>query len=59
MSVDQVRRKWAYEAAHPEVSIQAGRDGAGRIIFIADPPGRERIQADELGEVLDELERGS
>ena len=59
MDVDQVARKWRYEAAHPEVNIQAGRDGAGRIIFTADAPGRERIQADELGEVLDELERDS
>ena len=54
-----MKRKWRYEAAHPDVSIQAGRDNAGRIVFVADRPGHERIQADELGEVLDQLERDS
>lgn len=57
MNVDQVRRKWVYEAAHPEVIIHSGRDEAGRIVFVADRPGRERIQADELSAVLDQLER--
>ena len=39
------RRKWVYEAAHPEEIIHSGRDEAGRIVFVADRPGLERIQA--------------
>jgi hypothetical protein len=52
---DQVKRKWAYEAAHPGVNIAAGRDEAGRIIFTASAPGRN-LTAPQLGELLDQLE---
>jgi hypothetical protein len=56
VSEDQVRRKWRFEAAHPEVSIRSARDEVGRIFFYADRPGRERIRGSELSDVLDTLE---
>jgi hypothetical protein len=57
--VDNVRRKWEWEARHPEATIKTDRDHEGRFIFTAEIPDRDPVRRNDLGELLDALEQDS